>query len=156
MAHSYRVADNTATRSPGLTPSAIKPSAAERIWAAASLHVTSVHAPSIRRWKIMWSGSSRSWLNTELTMLSCSPAVKVAGTLYSHTVLASRYPGGCRSQPSRPPSARSGAYVKLVPDEQHPNRRRDLRRRRPCRSGQGRRGFRELAAVVARSAVDGG
>ena len=45
------VAESKATRSPGLTPSAIKPKAAERIWLATSAVVTSVHAPSTRRWK---------------------------------------------------------------------------------------------------------
>src|ERR1700682_5961196 len=129
------------------------------------MHVTSLHAPSTKRWKITWSGSSRTWLNTELTMLSCSPTVKVAGTLYSRTILASRLGappacGGllafCGSQPSRPPSGAGPAYVKLVCHEQHPDRGRDLRCRRPRRGGQGRRGSRELAAVVLRPAVDGG
>ena len=55
---------------------------------AACAHVTSVHTPSTRRWKITWSGSSRSCEKTELTTLSCSPTVNDAGTLNSRTVVA--------------------------------------------------------------------
>src|SRR5882672_7279323 len=88
IGHSYRVADSIATRSPGWTPSAIKPKAAERTWAATCAQVTSDQEPSTSLWMITWSGSSVSWENTELTTVSYSSTVNDAGTLNSRTILA--------------------------------------------------------------------
>ena len=53
-------------------------------------------------------------------------------------------------------SAGVSCMCEACSDEQHPDRGRDVRRRRPRRGRQGRRRSRELASLVARSAADGG
>ena len=121
-----------------------------------------------------WSGSSRSWEKTELTMLSCSPTVNDAGTLNSRTVVALSNSGGSimrsrvqrsrRSRLSGRPVVESAsavrgdgpAYVKLVAMNSIQIADETFVAADPIDVGTAVARPGELAAMVARPAADGG